>query len=67
MGAIKNGTKNSVHYIKVLLKWVLISMIVGIIGGVLGSIFHECIAYVTNLRSENNWIIYLIQIGRAHV
>lgn len=63
MGAIKNGTKNSLHYIKVLLKWVLISMIVGIIGGVLGSIFHECIAYVTNLRSENNWIIYLIPIG----
>lgn len=55
--------KNSFNYIKTLVKWLIIAGIVGIVGGVIGSIFHETIDKVTLLREENRFVMYFLPLG----
>lgn len=63
MDGIKTNIAFSLDYIKVFLKWIVISVIIGAVGGVLGSIFHLCIDYVTAMRSEHGFLLYLLPIG----
>lgn len=60
---IKTTLKNSFDYIKTFFKWIIIALIVGCIGGSIGSIFHKSIDAATKLRSEKPWIIWLLPIG----
>ncbi len=55
--------KNSFNYIKTLVKWLIIAGLVGIVGGVIGSIFHETIDMVTHYREQNRWVMYFLPIG----
>lgn len=50
-------------YVKGFIKWTIIALIVGGLGGVLGSVFHECIDYVTHLRGGHPWLLYLLPLG----
>lgn len=63
MESIKNYIKASFEYAKAFVKWLIIAAIVGAVGGVVGSVFHESIEYVTHLRVENTWLILLLPIG----
>lgn len=56
-------TKNVLMYIKTFLKWILLSLIVGAAGGIVGSIFHKAVDYVTELRTAHIWIIFLLPFG----
>lgn len=55
--------KNSFEYAKTLIKWVFFAVLIGILGGITGSLFHECIDYVSGLREEFSWLIYFLPIG----
>lgn len=44
-------------------KWIFLSVIVGLIGGVIGSVFHISIDFVTEKRVENAWLLNLLPIG----
>lgn len=55
--------KDTLLYIKTFLKWLLVSAVVGIVGGVVGSVFHLSIDYVTEKRVENPWLIFLLPLG----
>ncbi|MEE0943928.1 MAG: chloride channel protein [Clostridia bacterium] len=57
--------KLSFDYLKALAKWIVLSLIVGLVGGAIGSIFHICVDYATELRKENNWLIFLLPVGGA--
>ncbi len=63
MTELKNRIVNSLSYCKVLIKWLLIATVVGIFGGVIGSIFHICIDYVTEYRTEYPILIYFLPLG----
>lgn len=63
MNTVKHILFSSYEYIKTLLKWVFIAVLIGILGGLLGSAFHESIEYVTHFRTENPLIILLLPIG----
>ncbi len=60
---ITNNIKTPFEYIKTLFKWLFISLIVGGTGGVVGSLFHISVDYVTELREENFWLIFLLPLG----
>ncbi len=49
--------------IKYGIKWILISLILGSICGLVGAAFHHSIDYATNLREGNNFLIWLMPIG----
>ena len=51
------------RYIKSFLKWTLLGALMGAIGGLLGAVFHHALHGVTHLRSENNWLIFLLPAG----
>lgn len=50
-------------YVLKFLKWTALSILIGCIGGLLGVAFHYTLHYVTHLRSENSWLIFLLPLG----
>lgn len=63
MDLINNTLKSSLNYIKTLIKWLAISAVVGIVGGVVGSVFHKSIDYATELREEYRWLLFFLPLG----
>ena len=51
------------HYIKTFLKWTLLGLLMGGLGGLIGAGFHHVLHFVTHLRSENTWLIFLLPLG----
>lgn len=46
-----------------LLKWLLFSVVVGCVVGVIGAVFHMAIDYGTELRGEHGWILYYLPLA----
>ncbi len=40
-----------------------LGLIMGIIGGVLGTVFSKSLSFVTNIRTQNDWLLFLLPIG----
>lgn len=47
-------------YWKIFFKWSLLSLIMGVLGGVLGAGFHHALHFVTRVRGEHTWLILLL-------
>ena len=50
-------------FIKTFLKWGLLGLIMGVLGGLIGAGFHHALHFVTHVRSENTWLIFLLPLG----
>ena len=50
-------------YFRVLLKWGALGILMGLIGGLLGTAFAHTLQFVTDLRTANPWLIFLLPIG----
>ena len=46
--------------ILVFLKWVAISVIIGVATGLIGSLFGLGLSFVTNLRTSHPWLLFLL-------
>ncbi len=55
--------KNFTKYILLFLKWTALSLLMGAVGGILGTAFHFTLHFVTNLRENNTWLIFLLPLG----
>lgn len=51
------------HYVKTFLKWMTLGTLVGAVGGLLGAGFHHALHFVTHLRGEFPWLIFLLPLG----
>ena len=51
------------YYIKSFLKWLLLGVLMGVLGGLLGAGFHHALHFVTHLRGEYTWLIFLLPLG----
>ena len=49
--------------IRNFLKWGLLGLIMGILGGLIGAGFHHALHFVTHIRAENTWLIFLLPVG----
>lgn len=58
-----NALKGMAEYIKSFFKWIIIATVVGVVGGVLGSLFHESLDFATETRAQNPWLIYLLPLA----
>ena len=50
-------------FLKTFLKWSCLGLLMGILGGLLGAGFHHALHFVTHLRAEHNWLIFLLPLG----
>ena len=50
-------------YAKAMLKWLVISVVVGIFCGLLGSAFHYGVSTVNMIRELNPRVIWLLPLG----
>ena len=50
-------------YWKIFLKWGLLGVLMGAIGGFLGAFFHHALHFVTEVRAEHPWVILLLPVG----
>ena len=55
--------KRPKNYAKVVLRWSILSILMGVIGGLLGAAFHHALHFVTHIRSEHMWLIFLLPLG----
>lgn len=51
------------EYIAVFARWLAVSAVTGIIGGLVGVLFHYSVDHATELRLKNPWIILLMPIA----
>jgi len=61
--ALKSTVANAKAYIITFLKWGVFGLLIGCWGGLLGAAFHHALHFVTHLRSQHPWLIFLLPVG----
>ena len=51
------------NYVRIVIRWSILSAIMGIAGGLMGALFHHALHFVTHVRSEHMWLIFLLPLG----
>ena len=59
--------KRITRYTFAFFKWILLGIIIGTIGGLVGTAFHLCVDKVTEIRQANSFIIYLLPVGALFI
>lgn len=59
----KTQLKKTGKYYLYFFRWIVIAILLGAVGGVIGSLFHHCIDEVTGLRGEYPWLLYLLPLA----
>ena len=60
MSAVKRETKEILQVLRSFLKWLLIAVLTGTVGGLVGSIFHLSVSRAEAFRLQNPWLLYLL-------
>ncbi len=60
---VKEIVKISKDYSVAFLIWLFLGLAIGIVCGGLGALFSKSISGVTELRADNNWLLFLLPIG----
>ena len=64
---MKHGRKElgkwSVDYVGYFFKWLLLSIVTGLVCGVTGALFERCVEAVTEIRSAHEWLIFLLPLS----
>lgn len=58
-----DGLKTPLRIFRAFVKWLILSGIMGILGGLLGAAFHHALHFVTEIRGEYPWLIFLLPVG----
>ena len=53
-------TTSAANYGKTFLKWAVIAACIGLVGGLVGAVFHMSVNAVTVLRGAHPWLLYLM-------
>lgn len=61
--SVNHAAKRVGQYALSFLKWTLIAIVTGGVGGGLGSGFRYAVGYSTLLREENTWLCFLLPVG----
>lgn len=63
MEIFKRNAKIAFFYVLAILKWIAVAAVVGAVGGAVGVAFHVSVEKVTELRTANDWIVFLLPLG----
>lgn len=51
------------NYSLAFLRWLVLGLVVGGVGGSVGALFSKAIGYVTEAREQNPWVLLLLPLG----
>lgn len=54
-------------YAYAFFKWILLGLLIGAIGGLIGTAFHICVDKVTEIRQANSFVIYFLPVGALFI
>ncbi|MCI8951300.1 MAG: chloride channel protein [Lachnospiraceae bacterium] len=57
---LRKPLEQNVHY---FLKWIIISCLIGCVGGVIGGFFAKCVIWATDFRQGHDWTLYLMPVA----
>ena len=55
--------KSASNYVITFLKWALISIIIGVVGGCVGALFHMSVNYANIIFTRHDWFVLFLPIG----
>ena len=55
--------KSASNYVITFLKWALISIIIGVVGGCVGAVFHMSVNYANIIFTMHDWFVLFLPIG----
>ena len=63
MERLKERVAHIGQYAVTLLKWMVLGGVIGLVGGIIGSLFHIGVDTATQLRLAHPWVLYLMPVG----
>ena len=60
---IRSLAENVWAYIAAFLRWGVLGLLVGGLGGFVGALFSKSVAWATAMRGANPWLLYLLPVG----
>lgn len=60
---LKHKIKHNSQRFGASVKWIVFSILSGLIIGTIGSSFYHCVKFATDLRQENQWLLLLLPLG----
>ena len=59
----KHKIKHNLRRFKTFVKWIIFSILSGILIGLVGTLFYFCMSKVTALRTSHSWLIFLLPLA----
>ena len=63
MSAFKQESREALSFLSGFVKWVLIAVFTGAVGGLIGSAFHLSVSHATAFRASHPWMLYLLPVS----
>ena len=63
MEKFKSGAISVGKYFRTFYRWVLLSVVTGLVCGLVGSAFHLTVDFVTGFRAQHQWLVFLLPVG----
>ena len=63
MERLKERVAHIGQYAVTLLKWMVLGGVIGLVGGIIGSLFHIGVDNATQVRLAHPWVLYLMPVG----
>ena len=63
MERLKERVAHIGQYAVTLLKWIVLGGVIGLVGGIIGSLFHIGVDTATQVRLAHPWVLYLMPVG----
>lgn len=60
---IKHKAEHNFNRLIVSIKWVIFSIVVGIVAGLCGTAFYFCLSVATDFRMKYPWLLYFLPLG----
>ena len=63
MEKLKSDAISVGKYFRTFYRWVLLSVVTGLVCGLVGSAFHLTVDFVTGFRAQHQWLVFLLPAG----
>ena len=60
---LKKWVKNFGDHTLLFLRWLILGLLLGVVGGFVGALFSKSVAWVTDVRAEHSWLVFLLPLG----